>query len=91
MITTLSIKNYALIEKLSINPRKILNLFIPKIEIGELANLTILDIDLVWTVDRTKFLSKSINTPFNKKLLAGKPLGVINKKKMFFEGFFTEI
>jgi dihydroorotase len=81
----------SLIEKLSINPRKILNLHMPKIEIGELANLTILDIDLIWTVDKSKFLSKSINTPFDKKLLTGKYVGVINKKKMFFEGQFTEI
>ena len=81
----------SLIEKLSINPRRILNLHIPKIEVGEIANFTILDTDAVWTVDKKKFFSKSINTPFDKKLLTGKPLGVINKSKMFFEGTFTDI
>lgn len=81
----------SLIEKLSINPRIILNLRIPKIEVGEVANLTILDPDVVWTVDKKKFFSKSINTPFDKKLLTGKSVGVINNKKMFFEGSFTNI
>ena len=57
----------------------------------EEANFTILDPDEVWTVDVSKFKSKSRNSPFNKKLLTGKPAGVINKKKMFFDGAFTHI
>ena len=81
----------SLIEKLSINPRKILNLPIPEFKEGETANLTILDPDIVWTVDKSKFLSKSTNTPFDKKLLTGKAIGVINKKVMFFEGNFFKI
>lgn len=80
-----------IIEKLAINPRKVLNLPIPKFEKGETANLTILDPDAVWTVEKKKFLSKSINTPFDKKLLTGKSLGVINKNKMYFEGHFSVI
>ncbi len=81
----------SIIEKFSINPRRILNLPIPKIEVGELANLTLLDPNQVWTVDKSKFLSKSINTPFDKKLLTGKAVGVINQKKMFYEGNFIDI
>jgi Dihydroorotase and related cyclic amidohydrolases len=79
------------IEKFAINPRKILSIPIPSIKKGELANLTILDIDTVWTVDKSKFLSKSINTPFDKKLLTGKSIGVINHGQMFFEGKFRKI
>jgi dihydroorotase len=74
-----------LIKKLSINPRKILNLPIPKFQIGELANFTILDPNLVWTVDISKFKSKSKNSPFDKKLLTGKSVAVINKKKMILD------
>jgi dihydroorotase len=73
-----------LVEKLSINPRKILNLSIPKFETGEAANFTILDPDEVWTVDISKFKSRSVNSPFNKKLLTGKATGVINNKKIFY-------
>jgi dihydroorotase len=74
-----------LVQKLSINPRKILNLPIPKFEKGELANFSIIDPDLVWTVDITKFKSKSKNSPFDKKLLTGKSVAVINRKKMLFD------
>lgn len=80
-----------LIMKYAINPRKILNLNIPLIQKGNLANLTILDTEIVWTVDKTKFLSKSRNTPFHKKLLTGKAIGVINNHKMFFDEKFTDI
>lgn len=80
-----------LIIKYAINPRKVLNLDIPLIQTGRPANLTILDTDVVWTVDKTKFLSKSRNTPFHKKLLTGKAIGVINNCKMFFDGKFTAI
>ncbi len=61
------------------------------IQKGNIANLTILDTDVVWTVDKTKFLSKSRNTPFHKRLLTGKAIGVINNRKMFFDGRFTSI
>lgn len=80
-----------LIEKFAINPRKILNIPIPQLKKGEPANLTILDLDSIWTVDKSKFLTKSINTPFDKKLLTGKSLGVINNRQMFFEGKFQQI
>ena len=80
-----------LIEKLAINPRRILKIPVPQIKKGEPANLTILDINSVWTVDKSKFLSRSINTPFDKKLLTGKAVAVINKQKMFFEGKFFGI
>ncbi len=79
------------VEKLAINPRKILNLPVPKIEAGEKANLTILDPDEVWTVDIDKFKSKSRNSPFNKKLLTGKAGGVINNSKMFIDDQFINI
>lgn len=80
-----------IIEKLSVNPRKILNIPVPQIKKGEPANLTILDLNIVWTVDKLKSFSKSINTPFDKKLLTGKSVGVINKQQMFFDGKFQNI
>lgn len=80
-----------LIEKLSINPRKILNIPLPLIKEGEIADLTVFDQDLIWTVDISKFKSKSRNSPFDKRLLTGKSLAVINKRKMFVEGGFIEI
>lgn len=80
-----------IIEKLSINPRKILNIPVPQFKEGETANFTILDLNLVWKVEKEKLKSKSKNTPFDKYLLTGKAVGVINKKKMFYNGEFKNI
>jgi dihydroorotase len=85
----LSLEN--LVEKMSINPRKILNIPIPKFEIGEFANFTILDLNDIWTVDLSKSKSKSKNSPFDKKLLTGKPVAVINKGQMFYKDKFMKI
>jgi dihydroorotase len=80
-----------LINKLSINPRKILNIPIPKFEVGALANFSILDPDLVWTVDISKFKSKSKNSPFDKRLLTGKAVAVINRKKMYTDNQWFDL
>ncbi len=81
-----------IVEKMSVNPRKILNIPVPKFEEGEIANITILDPDAVWTVDIKKFKSKSHNSPFDKKLMTGKAVGVINNGKMYLtdsDGFIN--
>lgn len=73
-----------LIEKFSINPRRILHLPQIKIEEGEIANLTIFDPVLDWTVDIQRFKSKSKNSPFDGKMLKGKSLGIVNNKSVYF-------
>lgn len=80
-----------IIEKLAVNPRKILKLPVPQIKVGEVANLTLIDPDEVWTVDIKQFRSKSKNSPFNKRLLTGKSIAVINKRKMYLNGEFTNL
>lgn len=80
-----------LIEKLAVNPRKILNIPVPQFKTGEKANLTIFDPNEIWTVDLKKFKSKSKNSPFNKRLLTGKPIAVINNSKIYIDGNFIEI
>lgn len=80
-----------IIFKMSINPRKILKLPVPKFEKGEEANFTILDLEEIWTVDISKFKCKSKNSPFNKRLLTGRAVGVLNNKKMFLENKFVNI
>jgi len=73
-----------MIELMSINPRKLLNLKQPRIKVGEKANLTVLDINAKWKFDVTKTKSKSRNTPFNGYDLQCKPVAVINKSKIYF-------
>jgi dihydroorotase len=82
-----------LVEKMAINPRRILNIPVPKFEEGETANLTILDVDTVWTVNINRFKSKSHNSPFDKRLMTGKAVGVINNGKMYLteSGSFEKI
>lgn len=94
-ITELVHKNHLslnqIVEKLSINPRKILKIPVPQIKVGEMANLTIFDPDEIWTVDIKKFMSKSKNSPFDKKLLTGKSIAVINNLQIFKDGQFTKL
>jgi dihydroorotase len=71
-----------LIEKLSINPRKILGLPIATIKVGEKANLTFFDPDLKWEFTEKQIASKSKNTPFVGYHFTGKALGVINNNKV---------
>jgi dihydroorotase len=73
-----------LIEKLSINPRRILSLPEIHIQEGERANLTLLDPEIEWTVDVQSFRSKSKNSPFHGRTLKGKAIGIINNGKTYF-------
>ena len=80
-----------IIEKMSINPRKILNLPLPEFIEGEEANFTIIDPDDIWTFDISASKSKSKNSPFNKRLMTGRSISVINRGKMFFNDKFIEL
>ncbi|MEX0736097.1 MAG: dihydroorotase [Bacteroidota bacterium] len=73
---------YQLIEKLSTNPRAILSLPAVRIAEGEMANLTLFDPARAWTVDVSKFKSKSKNSPFHGSTLRGKATGIISNKKL---------
>lgn len=80
-----------IIEKMAVNPRKVLNLSIPMIKEGEPANLTIFDPNLIWTVDVSKFKSRTKNSPFDKRLMNGKAIAAINNSKMYFEDKFVAL
>jgi dihydroorotase len=72
-----------MVDKMAIAPRRILNLTIPEIKVGEVANFSILDPDIEWTVDQTKFRSRSSNSPFVGWKLVGKSFGVYNNGRWF--------
>lgn len=80
-----------IIFKMSINPRKIFKLREAKIQVGVQANLTILDLNQEWVVDKFSFKSKSINTPFHGWKLKGKAIGVVNNSKLFYENKLISI
>lgn len=70
------------IEKLSVNPRKLLNIPVPAIKEGEKANLTIFNPDTERTVKVSRFKSKSKNSPFNGYVLKGSLVAIFNKGKL---------
>jgi dihydroorotase len=74
-----------LVEKLSINPRKVLKIKHQNIAEGEMANLTIFNSDLAWTFEKQAIRSKCYNSPFIGKELKGKTIAVVNQGK--FEVF----
>jgi len=65
------------------NPREILNIQVPKIKPGEIANLTVFDLNTKWKYDVERGLSKSLNSPFNTWEMTGKSVFLINKNKIF--------
>lgn len=73
------------VELFSVKPREILNLPLIKFAEGEQANLTIIDTERKWKVDKNRFLSKAVNTPFHGWDLQGDTLGVINNNQMFLK------
>jgi dihydroorotase len=75
---------YQLVEKFSVNPRRILHLPVIKIAEGELANLTVFDPLAEWVVDPSGFKSKSKNSPFGGFRLKGRPFGVINNGQVYW-------
>lgn len=66
-----------LIEKMSLNPSKILGISKGTLGIGRCADIVIFDPESAWTVDASTLQSKSKNTPFDGYELFGKPEYVI--------------
>jgi dihydroorotase len=75
------IKLEKFVEKVTISPRKILKLNLPKIKEGEPANLTLFDPNKEWIFNKEDIRSKSKNSPFIGKNLKGKVVAVFNKNK----------
>jgi dihydroorotase len=61
-----------LIQKMSANPAKILNIPGGTLKPGSAADITVIDLEYPWTVDRDRLQSKSRNTPFHGWDLKGK-------------------
>ncbi|MDN5200838.1 dihydroorotase [Fulvivirgaceae bacterium BMA10] len=74
-----------LIEKVTINPRELLNLPLPEIKEDALACLTLFQPSEDWTLNDTTNKSKSKNSPFYGQKLKGKVVGAFNKGKYFLD------
>ncbi len=67
-----------IIEKMSVNPRRLLQMDDIVFDIGSEANITIFGLDEEWLVNKSNFKSKSLNTPFVGMKLKGKPVFTFN-------------
>ncbi len=72
-----------IVQKLAIGPREILNIDIPVIREGELANLVLFDTDVEWEYNNKNNRSKSYNSPFMGQNLKGKVLLTFNNNQSF--------
>jgi len=70
------------VHKLSVAPRKILHIEVPRLEVGAPANLTIFDATTEWTFEAENIKSKSVNTPFVGQKMVGKAWAIYNKGQL---------
>ncbi|MEX2233712.1 MAG: dihydroorotase [Cyclobacteriaceae bacterium] len=74
-----------LIEKVTVGPRKVLQLEVPRIEEDTLANLTLIDPKQKWVFEESTNYSKSRNSPWFGKELTGKAVAVFNNGKSWLD------
>jgi dihydroorotase len=74
-----------LIEKMSVNPAKLLGIKKGNISEGFDADITIINPDIQYSIDSSTFLSKGKNTPFNGYKVRGKVEMTIVGGKIVFE------
>jgi len=65
------------IEKMTIGPAKVLGLDMGTLRVGAPADITVIDTNREWIVDKDKFFSKGRNTPFDGFKLKGKAVMTI--------------
>lgn len=71
-----------IVEKLAVNPRKILKVNAPVLAEGNAANFVVFSTGAEWTFDKASNRSKSSNSPFIGQSLKGKVLLTCNNKQV---------
>lgn len=71
-----------LVERMSLNPSRILGLNRGTLQAGAFADITILDMKKEFRVEADKFISKGKNTPFEGWILKGMPVVTICRGKI---------
>lgn len=72
-----------LVEKMSLNPSRIMGLKKGTLRQGADADVTVVDVNKQITIDSNTFLSKGKNTPFNGIQLKGMPIITVCKGKVY--------
>ena len=74
-----------LVEKMSVNPAKILGINAGTLAVGAPADIALVDLDEEWTVDVDRLHGKSKNTPFKGRKLCGKVKKTILGGRVVFD------
>jgi dihydroorotase len=75
-----------MIAMLTVNPARLLGLELGTLAEGALGDVTVLDPDLEWTVNREEFASHGRNTPFHGRQLKGRATATIVSGKIVWQG-----
>jgi dihydroorotase len=70
------------VRKVTVEPRKIMAIEQPKIEVGAQANVTVFDATTEWTFEDRHIRSKSRNTPFVGARMVGKAWAIYNNGRL---------
>ena len=73
------------LERLSAGPARALGLPVPRIAVGEPANLVLLDLDAEWTVREEQFRSRSANSWLLGRTLAGTVVKTVADGRVVFD------
>lgn len=73
-----------LVEKMSVNPAKVIGIDKGNLAEGKKADIAIADISTEYKIDSSKFASKGHNTPFDGKKVTGKVLLTITDGKIVY-------
>ena len=74
-----------LVEKMSVNPAKVLGIDKGNLAPGKVADIVIADITKEYKIDRSKFVSKGKNTPFDGKKVKGRVITTIVDGKIVYK------
>ncbi len=72
-------------EKLTVNPAKLLGISRGKLQVGEVADLTLVDPKVSYEIDPESFQSKSRNTPFKGRKVKGRAVLTMVSGKIVME------
>lgn len=74
-----------LVEKMSVNPAKVLGIDKGNLAPGKVADIVIADITKEYKIDSSKFVSKGKNTPFDGKKVKGRVITTIVDGKIVYK------
>lgn len=74
-----------LVRRMSTTPAELLRIPGGSLAVGSQADVTVLDLDTQWVIDKEKFLSKSRNTPFHGRKVTGRAVATVVEGRVVWQ------